>query len=380
MNTPMNPLTLLVAAHDTGQSAALAEMLQAVRPGIRVLHLESALDAESPTVAMVVEPVDERFGVLSAEVRQRFPNLALVMIAARFDEAAIHKAASVGASAIIPSPCESSALLRVLKGYEREVPFPGRLSGVETGDLLRLHAAACSNGVLHLEGEGRHGAIHLEDGQPVHAHAGELRGGDAVVAMLGWAAASATWISGRSASARTILGRVEGLLDREPGASPRQATRDLGDAPREVIEKIERLSQTPDIHAAYLLRNAEIVVGTTTAALDEVVVSRALSRLALVFQDMEDQQNVGSTEIQATVGEHRLVVDRLGPVSLGFQIGVVVRQATPICKSLRRLLRQIDRSFRKTLAKQAQQASAAGESPGGRPAPTAGPGFQRVAI
>jgi hypothetical protein len=70
-----------------------------------------------------------------------------------------------------------------------------------------------------------------------------------------------------------------------------------------------------------------------------------------VFLAMEDQQGERSgTEIQATVGEHRLVVDRIGPSRLGFQIGVVVRQATPVCKSLRRLLRQLDRNFRRLLS------------------------------
>ena len=173
-------------------------------------------------------------------------------------------------------------------------------------------------------------------------------GAEAVRELLGWGNARVTWISGRSASARTILGRVEGLLDREPAGLP-QATEELDDALRDVVEKLERLARTPDILAAYLLRNTEIVVGTTEDDLDPALIGRALSRLATVFQDVEEQQNQGATEIQATVGEHRLVVDRLGPAPLGFQIGVVVRQATPVCKSLRRLLRQVDRSFRRAL-------------------------------
>ena len=107
--------------------------------------------------------------------------------------------------------------------------------------------------MLHLRDGDRSGAIHLEEGQPIHAQAGGMRGGDAVRELLGWTDARATWIAGRSASARTILGRVEGLLDREPAGLPR-ATEDLSDALRDVVEKLERLARTPDILAAYLLR------------------------------------------------------------------------------------------------------------------------------
>ncbi|WP_420870672.1 hypothetical protein [Enhygromyxa salina] len=200
-----------------------------------------------------------------------------------------------------------------------------------------------------------------------------MRGADAVRELLGWADAKATWIAGRSASARTIVGRIEGLLERDLGDA--QRGRDLLDeAPLDVLDKIERLAQTPDILAAYLLRNTEIIAGTNDSSLDEAVVGRALSRLAQVFHDIEDQQGDGAgSEIQATVGEHRLVVDRLGPSRLGFQVGVVVRQATPVCKSLRRLLRQIDRSFRKSLAVSARKQASAGSGSAGTGASAAGP-------
>jgi hypothetical protein len=362
-------LTLLIAAHDPKQGGALAEMVQNLRPGVQVVQFgEGEQDGERElAMAMVVEHGGgEQFGELSSRVRARHPGICMVVIASRFDERAIDVAARVEATAIIPSPCEPGALLRVLKTQERKIEFAGRCGAVETGELLRLHASSLSSGILHLRVGGRSGAIHLEDGQPVHAHCEGLRGADAVRELLGWTDVKATWIAGRSASARTIVGRIEGLLERDLGDAPRG--RDLLDeAPLDVLDKIERLAQTPDILAAYLMRNTEVIAGTNDSSLDEAVVGRALSRLAQVFHDLEDQQGDGAgSEIQATVGEHRLVVDRLGPSRLGFQVGVVVRQATPVCKSLRRLLRQIDRSFRKSLAVAARkQASAGTGSPGG---------------
>jgi hypothetical protein len=345
--TPVANPTVLLAASDIHQTSALADMLGSIRPGIHTVRFgEEQPDSDPPSVAMVVESGPE-IGAVARQVRQRHPGIGLVMIAPRFDERAIEVAAEVEATAIVPSPCEPAALARVLKAYEQRVHFAGRVGGVETAELLRLHALAGSDGVLHLRSAAGSGAIHFDNGQAIHAHVGDLRGAEAVRQLLERNDGYATWISGRSASARTIVGRLEGMLEREVVPVDDEV---VGTAARDVIEKLDRLAQTQDILAAYLLRNTEVITGRSTAGLDEALIGRALSRLSLVFHDMEEQQgDEAGSEIQATVGEHRLVVDRLGPTRLGYQIGVVVRQATPVCKSLRRLLRQIDRSFRKAL-------------------------------
>jgi hypothetical protein len=357
MTAESTHLTLMIAADDSSQGAALGEMLHHIRPDLHITSFAQSA-TEKPDIAMVVEQLGEQVGGLSARVRAAHPDVNIVMIAPRFDERTIAAAARAGVAAIIPSPCESAALIRVLKSQQSKVRFPGRCGSVDTGELLRLHAAASSNGVLHLSEGGRMGAIHLEDGQPVHAHCGELRGSDAVRELLRWRGVEASWIDGRSGSMRTIVGRVEGLLERELDDEPSDYA-GIEEAPREVLERLDHLAGIEDILGVYLLRNTEIVTGRSDSSLDDVLISRALTGLARVFLAMEDQQGERSgTEIQATVGEHRLVVDRIGPARLGFQIGVVVRQATPVCKSLRRLLRQLDRNFRRLLADRARAAQA----------------------
>jgi hypothetical protein len=349
MTAESTHLTLMIAADDPTQAAALGEMLHHIRPDLHIVPFSQPPSVE-PDIAMVVEQVGEQVGSLSALVRAAHPGVNLVMIAPRFDERTIAAAARVGIAAIMASPCESAALVRVLKSQQRKVRFAGRCGSVDTGELLRLHAAAASNGVLHLAGGGRMGAIHLEDGQPVHAHCSDLRGSEAVRELLRWRGVDASWIEGRSGSPRTIVGRVEGLLERELDDDPSDYA-SVEEAPREVLERLDHLASIDDILGVYLLRNTEIVSGRNDSSLDEVLISRALTGLSRVFLAMEDQQGERSgTEIQATVGEHRLVVDRIGPSRLGFQIGVVVRQATPVCKSLRRLLRQVDRNFRRLLS------------------------------
>jgi hypothetical protein len=368
MTPTPTPLSLLIAAHEPKQGAALAEMVQSLRPGVHVVQFgEGEVDGQVG-LAMIVESGGDQLGELSSRVRARHPELALVVIAPRIDEQVVDVAARICAAAIVASPCEPGSLARVLEAHERKVQFPGRCGMVETSELLRLHATALSTGILHLRADGRSGAIHLEDGQPFHAHCDEHRGADAVRELLAWKGVKATWMAGRSDSPRTIIGRVHGLLERDLGDVQRQ--RDLLDEPsRDVLDKIKHLCSASDILAAYLLHNTEIVDGTNDTSLDDEVIGRALSRLAQVFQAMEEQQGDGAgTEIQASVGPHRLVVDRMGPSRLGFQVGVVVKQASPVCKSLRRLLRQIDRGFRKSLAAAADSEASAESASSGREA------------
>jgi hypothetical protein len=371
------PLTVLIAAHEPSQSTALADMVRSIRPGVRTSQFSRGAEDvhDGANVAMVVETAGPDVGELSARVRAAHPDLPIVVIAPRFDERAIEVAAGVEASAIVASPCEPGVLLRVLDDHERRIRFAGRCRGLETAALLELLAAGSHNGVLHLASAAGSGAIHLEGGQPIHAHTASLRGSDAVREMFDWTDAKVTWLAGRSASARTITERIEALVEREVAERPSSLEVDY---PPDVIDKLERLAQTPDILAAYLLRNNEVITGRNSSDLDELVIGRALSRLSQVFHDMEEQQGDGAgSEIQATVGDHRLVVDRLGPSRLGFQIGVVVRQATPVCKSLRRLLRQIDRSFRKSLLAGARPTAAPGIP--AMPTSETSPNFHRVA-
>ena len=123
----------------------------------------------------------------------------------------------------------------------------------------------------------------------------------------------------------------------------------------QVIDKLVRLAQTPDILGAFLLKNGEVVTGRCLPELDERVLGRTLSRLANIQFDIEgiDGETAGD-EVQASLGSVRLVVDSLGPLELRYQVGVVVRQASPVCKSLRRLLRQIDRSFQRSMNRERQ--------------------------
>ncbi len=301
------------------------------------------LDVDEDAAAQVV-----------GEVERRFAGVPLVAIAGRVDDTRVAAACHLGATAILAKPFGIAALVQMLRAPSGDAGFMGSCGGIPTAQLLTLHCAAGRDGVLHLRVGAtatrpeRTGSLFLEAGQPVHAVAGALVGADAVHTMLGWHDAEATWVTGVTRCARTIVGRWEGLLAGavRRGGDPQDLDRLVAVAHPEVVEKLARLAQTPDVLGAFLLRHAEVVTGRCVASLDEQLAARALCRLAHVFFDVEAQPNAGATgEIQAIIGDVRLVLDRVGPPGAGFQVGVVVRQAAPVCKSLRRLLRQIDSAF-----------------------------------
>lgn len=349
---------ILIVDADTGHTARL---LAQAKPALVELITVAAADVE---VLLATTPIDALVLDLDAdedvtahvvgEVERRFDGVPLIGITHRADETKVASACHLGATAILVKPFDVDALLHVMRLPNADAGFSGSCAGVPTAQLLTLHCAAGHDGVLHLRVAAtatrpeRVGSVFFESGQPVHATAGGLVGAEAVHTILTWRDAEATWVHGATRSARTIVGRWEGLF-----AGGAVATTDAIDLDRmvalahpEVVEKLARLAQTPDVLGAFLLRHAEIITGRCVPALDEQLASRALCRLAHVFFDVEAQpQSAADGEIQAVIGDVRLVLDRIGPREAGFQVGVVVRQAAPVCKSLRRLLRQIDSSF-----------------------------------
>ncbi len=329
-----------------------------VEDAVKALEQSAALDA----VALNLDLGDDAATTLVAEIETRLPGLPVIAYADRLDDARVATACHLGAAGLLARPFSAEQLQTLLRQPAPDAGFSGTTTGVPTPMLLTLHCAAGAHGALHLRcpetqtRPERLGTIFLDAGQPIHATAGDLTGSQAVHAMLGWMDAEATWLPGKTRCARTIVGRWEGLLARGFTAGPGVGGEPVEDvvavAYPEVVEKLSRLAQTPDVLGAFLLRHAEIVTGRCTAEVDETLAARALCRLAHVFFDVDAQPNEDAgREIQAIVGSVRLVIDRIGPPEIGFQVGVLVRQAAPVCKSLRRLLRQIDGTFARAAKK-----------------------------
>lgn len=359
----MNHLTrILLVDADAAHNARL--VADAAADGIEIVACSdpsTAVDVVTRTtidgVVVEIDTDEDTVASIVGEVERRFAGIPLVAIAGRIDDRRVEAACHLGAAGILAKPFQTATLLQLLRSPAADAGFLGACGGIPTAQLLTLHCAAGHDGVLHLCAAAtatrpeRSGTIFLEAGQPVHALADKLSGAEAVHAMLSWRDAEATWVPGATRCARTIVGRWEGLLagGSRGGMDAQELDRVVAVAYPDVVEKLARLAQTPDVLGAFLLRHAEVVAGRCVPGLDEQLAGRSLCRLAHVFYDVEAQPSSGASgEIQAVIGDLRLVLDRTGPSGAGFQVGVVVRQAAPVCKSLRRLLRQIDAAFART--------------------------------
>lgn len=356
-----HPMKILIV---DGDGAHNAKLLGEVTPAVQLVAAQADQVAEvlarSPVdgVALDLDLDDDTLAGVVGEVERRYAGVPLVALVSRVDDAKIESACHLGAVAVMAKPFGLSALVHAMSTPNQDAGFIGSCGGIPTAQLLSLHRAAGNDGVLHLTCPAtstrpeKRGSIFLEGGQPVHATAGDLVGAEAVHAMLSWCDAEASWLGGVTRCARTIVGRWEGLLAASSNtkSEPQDLDRMIAVAYPDVVEKLVRLAQTPDVLGAFLLRNAEVLAGRCVPTLDESLAGRALCRLAHVYFDVEAQPQSGTTgEIQAVIGDLRLVLDRIGPPGAGFQVGVVVRQAAPVCKSLRRLLRQIDAAFARAM-------------------------------
>lgn len=354
-----HPTRILLVDADAAHNARL--VADAAADGVEIVACRDADVAtellERTTIDGVVIDLDfdeDAVASIVGEVERRHTGVPLVAIATRVDDRRVESACHLGAAGILAKPFQTAMLVQLMRSPASDAGFLGSCAGIPTAQLLTLHCAAGHDGVLHLvcaataKAAEKSGTIFLEAGQPVHALADDLSGAAAVHAMLSWRDAEATWVPGATRCARTIVGRWEGLLAgvSRSGADPGELDRVVAVAYPDVVEKLARLAQTPDVLGAFLLRHAEVVAGRCVPGLDEQLAGRSLCRLAHVFYDVEAQPSSGSSgEIQAVIGDLRLVLDRTGPAGAGFQVGVVVKQAAPVCKSLRRLLRQIDAAF-----------------------------------
>lgn len=363
------PLQILVVESHSNHALALREQARRAELAANVERCTASGSAGDrlaagswDVVVLSLQCDDECVSTVVGEIERHHPGLPLVVVAEDGGLAELDRASMLGPSGLVVAPVDLMAMLRLARTPSADAGFAGTCTGIPSAALLGLYCSAGHEGVLHLRVEAsgarpeRTGAIHIQGGQPVHASTGTSQGAAAVDAMLRWVEAEANFLPGHTRCPRTILSRWQGLAAPRMSPAGRASTSDESaddiayfDHP-EVVDKLSKLAHTPDVLGAYLMRHARVVVGHCAPELDERLVVSSLRRLAHVLADVEAQPGQAArTEVQATVGSLRWVVDRVGPASTGFQVGVVVRQASPVCKSLRRLLRQIDVAFsRKT--------------------------------
>jgi two-component system, chemotaxis family, chemotaxis protein CheY len=90
--------------------------------------------------------------------------------------------------------------------------FSGRLNVMPISDLVQVLHLCHKTGELHLERDGRHASIFVEDGAILDAASGAASGDDAVYEILGWKDAAFTFRSGVKSGRRTVAQPTMSLL------------------------------------------------------------------------------------------------------------------------------------------------------------------------
>lgn len=90
--------------------------------------------------------------------------------------------------------------------------FEGFLSNLSLPDLLQLHGQGRFSGSIVVSNDGQEGLIFLQNGEVVHAEAGDIKGEDAFCAILAWPTGNFVAHANVSTFARTVFKGLDHLL------------------------------------------------------------------------------------------------------------------------------------------------------------------------
>lgn len=150
--------------------------------------------------------------------------------------------------------------------------FEGFLSNLSLPDLLQLHGQGRFSGSIVVSYDGQEGVIFLQNGEVVHAEAGDLKGEDAFCAILGWRAGSFVAHPNVSPFARTVFKGLDHLLldglrridevKQAPADVPPRPKETLAAAPRRSTPVVvAQLRTIPGVTYAVVFHRDGIAVG-----------------------------------------------------------------------------------------------------------------------
>lgn len=187
-------LTVLVVDTDPEETTVLE--LRMIEHGFDVAIARSATDAlrrvEEGGIDAVVSEVDltpiDGF-VLLERLRQKIPDLPFLFLTRRSDREAVSRGFELGASDFLVKPASADVVAaktrQILSAQRpRGRGVSGSLSEMSLPDVVQILSNGRKSGKLELRSSGRAGDIDFVDGAIWDAKLGNLRGEEAVYAML----------------------------------------------------------------------------------------------------------------------------------------------------------------------------------------------------
>ncbi len=193
--------------------------------------------------------------------------------------------------------------------------FEGFLSNLSLPDLLQLHGQNRFSGSIVVSYEGMEGVIFLQSGEVVHAEAGDLKGEDALCAILGWTTGSFVAHANVSTFARTVFKKLDHLLldahrridevrKTAGSAPPRQEGRPPPPARRSAPGVVAKLRAVSGVTYAVVFNRDGIVIGDSSPTA-EALAARSLYLVSTMTGPLGQSLGLGDLQLAAVSSQGR---------------------------------------------------------------------------
>ncbi len=150
---------------------------------------------------------------LLLNVRENYPQTKVVIMTAYGSSEIQEEANKRGCFKYIEKPFEIQELRQlILNVIEEKKGFEGRISDFQLSDLIQLNCLGRQTNAILFERDDRQGVIYFEDGNIIHAKAGNLEGEEAFYDIVSWEGGTFTLRKGERAPKETIFKSWQSLL------------------------------------------------------------------------------------------------------------------------------------------------------------------------
>lgn len=275
----MSQYSILIADNDPNDTELLSEELK--ENGFEVTVVSSGGDAlefyqkESPDVVLTDLALPDMDGMqLLAVLKQFDPQSKVVITTAHGDKDAVARAFRMGAIEFLDKPLDPVFLVSKIRDLlaREDRALEGDLQLMSLASIIQINCEERNQAQLLLNLQGEEGIIYFNEGEIIHAEAGDLSGDEAVYTLLNWESGSFRLKMETEPPERTINKGWSALLlegmrridETTAGWSPEWEEED--DQPDTVPEdrlqerKVKALSNIRDVQSAVILGPDGIVI------------------------------------------------------------------------------------------------------------------------
>jgi CheY-like chemotaxis protein/predicted regulator of Ras-like GTPase activity (Roadblock/LC7/MglB family) len=189
--------SILIADSDPNDTELLSEEL--MENGFEVTVVSSGGDAlefyqkESPDVVLTDLVLPDMDGMqLLAVLKQFDPQSKVIITTAQGDKDAVARAFRMGAIEFLDKPLDPQFLVSKIRDLlaREDLALEGDLQLMSLASIIQINCEERNQAQLILNLQGEEGIIYFNEGEMIHAEAGDLSGDEAIYTLLSWESGS----------------------------------------------------------------------------------------------------------------------------------------------------------------------------------------------